>query len=459
MATAFQYRTAHGVWINDMRNTPFINQDWPCVILDQQSIEDIKSNIQLQAENGFTGLAIFGLLTASGWLPQISKTVDRDRKTKVKEILKFAYDHRLKILCGLGVYSWGYDKLIEYDPAVRGTNPRTMCASKEASQKWMEKVIDYLLEEYDFNGFHLEAADLGRCECFQCKPKSNSEYYCDINAKTASYIKSKNPKSELMVSLCGYLPKGKTVPNEDWVHFQKLSQHIDYLIDPGHFGTVIPHKEQKKFLSQLKCAFGNGGGVWLYPPQRWNRLRYFIPYTNRAGKHIENLYEIGGRAMEYNVGPAINPAVEVNIAFGGKKLANVTRNNREILLEVIDQLYQPKKSATAEKITNIFEEAEEAFFRAMDEVYKNNETPLGEIHLTYLFGTEEGPCVYLKDTQVPTEHEWYLVKTMTQMERQKYTRTLRQLDKEVDLLTSKVVQKDRLERIQTCIRNVLTDLT
>lgn len=459
MIDAFTFRTAHGVWANDMRNSPLLGQDWPCITLDKQSMADIEANIKFQAESGFNSLTVFGLLTASAWFPDVAKTVHENRKRKVKQILKIAKDHGIKILYGLGVYSWGFDEIIKSNPSVQGTNPKVMCASKPESLRWMEKVIDYLLDEYGFEGFHLEAADLGRCECELCKPKNDSEYFCDINTKTASYIRSRDSKSQLMVSMCGYLPKGQTVSRVDWKYYQLMSEHIDYIIDPGHFGTFVPLSERAEFLRTLKCAFGNGGGVWLYPPQQWNRLRYFIPYTRRTGKYIEDLYKAGGRAIEYNVGPTINPAVEINIAFGGRKLNNVDRDNHEILSEIAGELYQTKSTASTKMLVTFFEKTEEAFFCGMDEVYPKEGLPLGEIHLTYLFGTGSGPAVYLTDTSVSKDHEWYLTKTMTPTGRSAYGKKLKECLDDLKKIDSNIGSRDRLQRIRTCLNNVLADLS
>ena len=77
---AFGYRIANGVWINDLRNEPFIDKEWPCITLDRQSVNDIKDNIRLQAESGFNSLTLFGLLTDDSWLPNIAETVSEERK-------------------------------------------------------------------------------------------------------------------------------------------------------------------------------------------------------------------------------------------------------------------------------------------------------------------------------------------------------------------------------------------
>jgi hypothetical protein len=455
MPKNYKYRVAHAVWANDLRNEPFINQDWPCITLDQQSMEDIQENIKFQAENGFNSLAIFGLLTANTWLPDIPKTVDEERKLKVKQIMRWAEEYGVKILYGLGVYCWGYDALIKHDPAVRGTNPKVMCASKEASQRWMEKVIDYLIEEYHFQGFHLEAADLGRCECAECITKSNSQYFCEINTKTAAYIRQRQSDATLLVSMCGYLPQGEIVPQKEWIHYQTMSNQIDCLIDPGHFGTFIPHAQRAEFINSLDCAFGNGGGVWLYPPQSWNRLQYFIPYTQHAGKYLEELYHCGGRAAEFNLGPIVNPAVEVNVAFGGRKLMDVNQNNRQILLTIIEQLYKPQNQSACLSLANCFEQAEDAFFTGMAEVYSPSGLPLSEIHLTYLFGHEPKIPIYLTNGVVAKDHEWYLTKPMTLKGRLTYMTKLRDILQQLEQIEPYIEEKNRLKRIKICLNNIM----
>ncbi|MGX6959976.1 MAG: hypothetical protein ACIPMY_01730 [Rickettsia endosymbiont of Pentastiridius leporinus] len=75
---AFDYLIANGIWINDLRNKPFTHEEWSCIILDQQSVNDIKDNIKLQAESSFNSLTLFGLLTGDSWLPNIAETVSEE---------------------------------------------------------------------------------------------------------------------------------------------------------------------------------------------------------------------------------------------------------------------------------------------------------------------------------------------------------------------------------------------
>lgn len=447
---AYLYRISQGVWINDLRNTPMTNQEWPCISLDQQSLEDIKNHIQFQSDNGFDFITLFGLLTANDWLPNIENTINSDRKTKIKALLEFSKTKKIKILYGLGVFSWGFNQIIIQDPTVRGTNLKVLCGTQPSSWKWMKKVIHYLVNEYEFDGFHLEAADMGRCDCLECSKKNNSQYFCEITTKTAAYIRKTAPNKTLLASLCGYLPPGNFIPEQDWYHYQSLSKNVDCLIDPGHFGTFIPLSQRKKFIQQLHCTFGNAGGTWLYPPQQWDRLRYFIPHTQRTGKYIESLYQDGGRTIEYNAGPIINPAIEVNIAFGGRKLNDVTRDSREILLEVIAELYQPKNYATTLALTIFFETAENVFFNVINEA--------GEIHLTYLFGGEICIPTYLTNSHIPTEHQWYLTKPITIKNKTIYKKSLKKLYKTINELESNIGNQLRLNRIKTCLKNILKDI-
>jgi len=442
--SAYTYRTAQGVWINDMRNRAFPNSQWPCVEMDERSFEDLKASIRLQAASGFDALTVFGLLTASSWSPDLHRTVDRVRCRQVRAILEEAHQCGMKLLYGLGVYSWGFDRIIAHDPQVRGPNLRAMCGSRSASQRWMEKVVDYLLEEFRFDGFHLEASDQGRCTCPDCFPESNTAYYSRINAQTAAYIRKINPGARLMVNMCGYLPSGETIPKREWPHLQQLGRKLDFLIDAGHAGFFIPPEQQRQFIRQLPSAYGSSGGFWVYPPQRWNRRRWFLPYAHRTGTHLEELYADGGRAVEYYMGPSYNPGVELNIAFGGRKLCDVDRDNRDILLEVVESLYAPADAKTGEILASFFEEAEDAFFSSFDPHKLPDGKSRGELHLTPLFGIRPGPPHYLQ--------------VMEPAARRAYGRRLKELLPVLERLEPHIGSRVRIRRIATCIDNVLEDI-
>jgi len=40
-AHAYLFRTAQGVWINDMRNRAFPHAQWPCVVMEERTVRDL----------------------------------------------------------------------------------------------------------------------------------------------------------------------------------------------------------------------------------------------------------------------------------------------------------------------------------------------------------------------------------------------------------------------------------
>ena len=442
---AFTFRTAQGVWVNDMRNRALSHQSWPCVTLDDSAVRDLAACMRLQAAAGFNSVTLFGLFAAHSWDPDIPRTVDRERAERVRGVLAEARACGLRVIYGLGVYSWGFDAIIAHDAAVRGPNPHAMCGSRPESWQWMQRILDYLLAEFGFDGFHLEAADLGRCSCSACAPESNTAYYSRLNAQTAAYIRKARPDAVTMVNLCGYLSRGATVPNHDWRHLYELGRHLDFLVDPGHRGHFIAPTARREFIQGLPCAFGTSGGVWVYPPQRWHRLRWFLPYTARTGRHLEDLYANGGRAVEYYMGPVANPATEVNIAFGGRKLTDVGRDNREVLGEVLDELYQPLNRAAGRQLVHVFTEAEEAFFADPSPALPDDGRSRGQIHLSPLVGVQPGEPIYLQNS-------------MTAAGRAAYGRRLEGLLPVVAGLEQACGSRVRVRRIAGAIRGTLADI-
>jgi len=239
MARSYEYRAGQGVWINDMRSEAMEGQRWPHHVLDDLAVEDIIACLDTQQQAGFTDFDIFGLLATYGWEPDLPATVDGARRRRVERILDAAHQRGLRVLYGLGVYSWGFDKIIAANPAVRGTRPRAMCGSKDESWRWMRKVVDYVLGEFEIDGFHLESADQGRCLCPSCSRQGDVEYHCTLNRRTAEHVRSRWPGKTLMVNMCGFMRPQRKATDDEVRFLVDLGRHIDFLIDPGHHGCFI----------------------------------------------------------------------------------------------------------------------------------------------------------------------------------------------------------------------------
>jgi hypothetical protein len=468
MGTAkFDHRIAMGIWINDIRNEPLDTKNWPDVTIDDKTLYDYEHILDFIKEARYDAFDIFGLLVGHDWPQDIKSVLGDGRKEIVKKMIDLAHDKEIHIIFGLGVYSWGFDKIIQHDPSVRGSNPCAMCGSKQSSKMWQERVIDLIVEHFDIDGFHLESSDQGRCRCPQCEKENDVQYHSRINAQTAQYIRSKCPDKFVLVNDCGYMPWGDFVSKYDFRYIYNLSNYIDAFIDNGNHGHFIREEDRKEFISGLKCAFGTAGGFWVYPPQRWNRLRWFLPYPERTGNYLKSLYRDGGRACEYYMGPTINPGTEVNILFGGLLQSDIEKSIRDVLTDTIERLYKPKTKATVKDLSDLFLRAEAAFFdnwTPNTEPYKLPEefsadvetlmcwsqttperTVPGELFLEPLVGVQPGEPVYLMDN-------------MDKEGRKKYKKELEEIYKDLNEFGNEFKDDGRVKRIIVCIRNVINDI-
>jgi len=461
----FENRIAFCVWINDIRNEPIIDS-WPSVIIDKRILDDYKEMMVLLKRAGYNAFDIFGLLTNHNWPLDIKSVITSERKHLVEDMIKTAHNNDIKIIYGLGVYSWGFDKIINEDPEVRGTNPSAMCGSKPKAKEWQERVIDFVIDNFDIDGFHLEVADQGRCKCPDCAKENNVQYYSRINSQTAQYIKEKSPDSLLLVNTCGYMPWGDFVKEEDFKYLYEMGKHIDVFIDGGNHGLFIREEDRKKFIPEFECDYGTSGGFWIYPPQRWDRLRWFIPHMNRNAEHLKKLNNDGGRTCELYMGPAVNPGTEANIFFNGLLLSDLERDNKDILTEVVGSLYKPKSSGDLGDLVEIFTRAEDVFFNnwsqdrltgipkeysdGLDDIFewskKTSERAFpGELMLEPIQGNIPGPPVYL-------------VIHMTPEGRMGYKNELKDILNDLNKLGNGFDDAGRLNRIKVCIENTIKDI-
>ena len=454
---AFADRMGFGAWINDVRTEPLPFDSWPPVLLDDVAEKSIIATLELQALSGYNMFDMFGLFAAHGWPVDIVSAVDEDRDRRVRRILAAARARGIKIVYGLGVYSWGFDKIIEHDPAVKGPNAHAMCGSSEASWQWQKKVIDFIMR-YDFDGYHLEASDLGRCTCAECMKRwpVQATYYNTITARAADYIRSQAPGKYIAAITISWADWNQGFTEEDKNGLVELSKKVDSILDQGHHGTYVKAPDRKAFIQRLACKFGTSGGIWVYPPFRCHRLRWFLPYTRRTGTHIKELYADGGRTVLYYQGPVNNPGVEVNIAFGGRVMSDVSRNVEEVLSEVLEDRYKPRTPAALKKLVEVFQVAEDAYFANMD--YDADGVHLkglqaypgpGELHIGFGIGLAAGVSA------VPVH---LLEPNLTDKGRALYAKGLETCLRTVCDIETKCADQERIGRLKECIFHALDDV-
>ncbi|MDD3715116.1 MAG: hypothetical protein PHU16_09735, partial [Atribacterota bacterium] len=293
---SFQNRIAFGVWLNDFRSTPILDDAWPSVLIDQQTINDFQKTMEFLKRAGYTDIDLFGLLTNRDWPMDIESVLTPERKSQVDHLIHIIHSNGLQLIYGLGVYSWGFDTIIQNDPEVRGTNPLALCGSQVKSQELMEKVIDFIGKNFIVDGYHLEAADQGRCRCEKCIQEGDVDYYNRINRLTAAYIRNRWSEKKLLVNTSGYLPWGDWMNEKERGSVLDLGKNIDIFIDGGNHGQFIHENDRAVFIDRLPCDYGTSGGFWIYPPQRFDRNRWFLPYILRSTTHLRNLYRDGSRS-------------------------------------------------------------------------------------------------------------------------------------------------------------------
>jgi hypothetical protein len=448
----YKYRLAFDVWINDVRNEAMPLENWPYGVLDDKTVDGIIRALDVQSEFGYNIVDLAGFWTTYAWPVDIKSVVNKDLERRVKRILNAAHERKMKVICfPSGILNWGFDEIIKQNPGVQTDNKHEMNPFLEESWQWQYKVFDYAADNYDIDGYHLEAADQGRCTTKECMGKwpNNVAYYCYVTGRVADHVRQKHPNMILITTIQGFGTWGKRFTEEETAHLVELSQKVDCIFDQGHLGTYIPQADWATFIPKLHCAYGTSGGIWVYPPQRWDRSRWFLPYTTRSGKHVKELYEVGGRGVMYYQGPVINPSTEVNVAFGGKIMRNVGKSVEDVLAEVLESLYRPKKTAAHRKLVEIFQRAENVYFEQWNaqRIQEQNKVPQpGELHLTSLFGATPGAASYLMEPYLDSEG------------RRAYKEGLVTILKDILGIEGDFEDNGRMERIRRGIEETLVDI-
>jgi hypothetical protein len=405
----YTYRIGFGCWTNDMRNTALPLQQWPAPQFDDATVEGLVRTLDVIAEAGYTHLDTFGLFATNDYPPDIvSAFEDQERNRQVARVFRAAAKRGIRMCLPLGLFTWGWDRIINEDPSVRGKdaagNPHAhaMCGAQEKAWRYVEKLIDTMFARHDFGGVHMESADLGYCECPECAGKYGVVgYNARLNMRAGDTIKASHP--DVLVYTCpiNWVPwtlgpngEQQKVSEAQLADIIELSRHIDLFMDQGHGGRMVAWED----VPRLHCAYGTSGGLWVYHGPRQERLSYFMPYPQRAVKHIRDHHAHGARGCLYYQGPMVNPAVELTSAVAGRAMCDPGRDAREVTEEVIEHYYRPHSPEACRKLADVFFTAEEAFFgqwnvEQMQEV-TGLETP-GEFMIGVLFNQSPDPAACL----------------------------------------------------------------
>ena len=415
-------------WITDFATKPDLGT-WPSMWLDEDLLADYRQKFRLMKKVGYNEISVWGLYVSRAWPTDIPKSVTPERGKLVERLIDLAHDQQVKVLSGLGVYSWGFDEIIRAHPEVTKGSPQVMCAHASAAWEWQRKVLDFVFTRFDIDGVSMQSSDQGRCPCPDCKALSNADYYALLNTRIAEYIRSRWPKKIIGVNSWGmHFDEPDALPA-----LQKIGQTVDYIIDVNDTSRRRDPANRRKVAAALACDFGTLGGPQVEPPQHWERDRWFLPTIRRDSTHLRDLAADGGRACEFFYHILANPGDEVTFYVVGRMLAEPAGDWRKFLEETLAELYEPKP-AVREALAEIFLAAEDAY---LDYSPANR---CGTIPLEPLASKPGRPL--------------YLEQGLKAEQRREYGKKITELSGRLRQISSAIGRKEKAEVLKHCLENV-----
>jgi hypothetical protein len=429
----FEHRSYLG-WITDLASRPHPTTPWPAINLEEWLLEDYAQTFATMQRIGLNEIVIWGLFVAGAWPTAVETAVDEGRAQRLRQLLDVAHAHGIKVLSGLGVFSWGFQEIIADYPQLSRGNPRAMCASNPDAWLWQERVVDFALG-WDLDGVSMQSADQGRCPCYECAQLGDVEYHARLNSRTADYVKNIRPDAIVGVNSWGMtFADPANLP-----HLVELGRHVDYIVDAHDTARKAGEEYRRRLIAAVPCAWGTIGGWAVEPPQHWARDRWFLPCIANVVPHVDRLRADGGRACELFFRIAANPGDELSLLVCGRLLGDDYSDWRRVLTEAVHATYRPATERAATGLADVFLRAEAAYF--------DNATGLnriGTISLEPLKSDQAGEPIYLMDHMTPPALD-------------RYVSEMRQAQDAARGLVGMVGDRDRVEMIVRCIDGVLHD--
>ena len=423
-------------WLIDFSRTG-TNEEWPSIRIDSALIGDYTDAIDFLQRDGFNEITLWGLFTNKFWEPEVDKTIDAQRKVLVNDLIAKAHQRELKVICGMGIYSWGFEKIISQDPSVKCTcNPEVMDYFQPGSWEWQQKVLDWVMDNFAFDGMSLQSADRGRCKCGTSSLYSDMQYQTLLIQKTVRYIRTK--KSDYIIGISGW---GMDFRNpDDITAVKEMTENVDYLIDVGETALLAGNNYRRQLIESIApCKYGNTAIPNVEPIQALPRNLYFVPTVYHTCQNLKELFEDGGRACEAYTRTRGNPGDEVTGEVIGKILKDPSADIIKLLKETIEFIYRPADNKTTSKLAAIFKEAEEAFFASIPEN-----------------GFDRNVILLMpRESQKP---ESTYLKLMRPSARESYKKTMQKILSRLLEMKNRMGNPEKTELLIQCIENVINEI-
>lgn len=385
---AFPYAVTGG-WIRDLASQPRPHDAWPCIAWDDALTADQERFLGVQRETGVAHNVVWGLFVDREWPVPLRGVVDEERRERLRTFVDTAHEHGVKVLSGVGVYSWGFERIIREVPGVSAGLAQVMCAARPEAWDWQRRVLDFVMDpDWGLDGVSMQSADQGRCTCDVCSKVPTAEYHANLLVRCAEYVRAQRPDWVI-----GQAAWGMDVSDPgEFEQTRRISQVVDYMVEVSERSADKGLRE--KMTARLGCAFGSVGGVFVEPPQHWDRLRWFVPCGLGSARALARLWADGGRACEYFYRPFANPVEEVSWRAGARILSVPATDPLEALKEAVSPVYGVS-GADAEGLARWFERAEAAYFSRAD--FRVGDGPLSLEPLIWKENAAApGPPVYLE---------------------------------------------------------------
>jgi hypothetical protein len=431
----FAYRVTCG-WLRDLASEPTPNDPWPCIRWDEQLLADQIRYLDGQAELGVEYNVVWGLFIDRAWPVPFENAISRTREHMLRAFVDAAHERRVKVLSGVGIYSWGFDKVIAEVPGVSAGHRQAMCAFSDEAWDWQRRVLDFLMEaRWGLDGISMQSADQGRCECGKCSSMSPAEYHANLLVRCANHVRA--GRRDWVIGQASW---GLRIDEPgEFAHIRRISEAVDYMVEVRERSAEAGRRPE--IARGLACAFGSVGGVFVEPPQHWDRLRWFVPCGLGSAWALARLYADGGRACEYFYRPFANPVEEVSWRTGARILSSPGTTPGTALADAVAAVYRVESEAL-DVLASWFARAEEAYFSR-----SSFRVGQGSLSLEPLIWKENpaapGPPVYLQNR-------------MSGAARADYARELIAL--KGDLVKMRIPNGEAASRTAACIDGTLREI-
>ena len=248
----FTHRALNG-WITDLATQPDPDAAWPSMRLDERLLQDYRETFAQMRRVGFNEIVIWGLYTANNWPLDLKSAVPMERGRRVEQLIASAHEHGIKVLSGLGTYSWGFAEIIKANPKLNGGNGNALCASEPESHAWMERVLDFVLTRFPIDGVSMQSADQGRCKCATLRNARGRA----VPRPAAGPHRGNHPHQVAWQDRRHEQLGHQLRPSADKETLVKLSRSLDYMIDHNDSACYSGPAYRRELIAALSARAGH----------------------------------------------------------------------------------------------------------------------------------------------------------------------------------------------------------